>query len=278
MPYRQAVEVCKRFRPSAPSHVNFQKCTNQVGEEAKKVEVRCLDKNQDISHLSFQIDGGRINTKDGWRETKTAIVENSSDLIQMTKIQEHDKFMDEFTCIIEKQGYDKYPVNKALISDGAKWIGDDFAKAYPRVPQVLDYPHLKEHFFDAAKVLFGENETEKNTKWVKQHLDLCFKDEIKKLLAKIERARKKFGPRSKKREALRLLHGYVKTNQHRITYKTFEAMGLPIGSGRIEATIKQMNSPRLKSASIKWRTDNAQKILALRSTIFNKQFMEIKVA
>ena len=278
MPYRKAVEVCKRFRASVPSHVTFQKCTNQVGEASKKVEIRCLNKNQDIPHLSFQIDGGRINTKDGWRETKTAIIENGSDLLQITKIQEHDKFMDEFTCIIEKQGYDKYPVNKALVSDGAKWIGDDFGNIYPKIPQVLDYAHLKEHFFDAAKILHGENETTKNEKWVKQHLDLCFKDEIKKLLAKIERARKKFGPRSKKREALRLLYGYVKANQHRITYKTFQKLGLPIGSGRVEATIKTMNNSRVKGGSIKWRTDNAQNILSLRSTISNGQFAEIKIA
>lgn len=278
MPYRQAKEVYKRFRGNSPSHPIFQKCTNQLGDRAKRVELRCLKQNQNIPHLSFQVDGGRINTIDeGWKETKTAIIENGSDLIQMTKITDHNQFMVEYCSVIEKQGYDKYPVTKALISDGAKWIGDDFGKHYPKITQILDYYHLKEHFYDTAKVLLGESNTDKHKSWVDKHIALCFDNKIAELILKIQNQMQKASDEIKK-EVLRKLLGYLNNNKHRIIYGKFREEGLPIGSGNVEATIKKMNNSRMKSASIKWRLPNAQGILALRSVIFNDQFAEIKIA
>jgi hypothetical protein len=278
MPYRQAKEVYERFRKNSPSHVTFQKCTNQLGDKAKQVEIRCLKQNQNIPHLTFQADGGRINTIDeGWKETKTAIIENGSDLIQMTMITDHNDFMIEYCSVIEKQGYDKYPVKKALISDGAKWIGDDFAKHYPKIIQILDYYHLKEHFYDTAKIIFGESNADENRLWVDEHTNLCFENKIAELILKIQNQMQNEKDEVKN-ESLRKLLGYLKNNKDRITYGKFKEIGLPIGSGRVEASIKKMNNSRMKSASIKWRLSNAQAVLALRSTIFNEQFAQIKSA
>jgi hypothetical protein len=278
MPYRQAKEVYARFRNNAPSHVTFQKCTNQLGDKAKQVEVRCLKKNKNVPHLTFQADGGRINTLDGgWKETKTAIIENSSDLIQMTMITDHEEFMSEYCSVIEKQNYDKYPVIKALISDGAKWIGDDFSKFYPKIIQILDYYHLKEHFFDTAKILFGELNTAQNKAWVDQHVEFCFQNKIAELILKLQNQMQEQNDEMNK-ESLRKLLDYIKNNKHRITYGKFKELGLPIGSGKVEATVKKSTNSRIKSGSIKWRLRNAQSVLTLRSTIFNGQFQQIKFA
>jgi len=164
-----------------------------------------------------------------------------------------------------------------LVSDGAKWIGDDFGKFYPNIIQILDYYHFKEYLFDTAKVLFGEFNSKQNKLWVDRHTGLAFQNKIAKLILNIQNEMQKQKDDDKK-EALRKLLGYVKNNKHRISYGKFKELGLPIGSGKVEATIKTMNNSRMKSASIKWRLANAQGLLALRSIIFNYQYQDIKIA
>ena len=179
--------------------------------------------------------------------------------------------------VIERQGYDKYPATKALISDGAKWIGDDFGTYYPKIIQILDYYHLKEHFYDTAKILFGELNTDQHKLWVDEQTNLCFENKIAELILKIQNQMQSESNESRQ-ESLRKLLGYLKDNKHRITYGKFKELGLPIGSGKIEASIKKMNNSRMKAASIKWRLYNARSLLALRSSIFNGQFDQIKYA
>lgn len=193
-------------------------------------------------------------------------------------ISNHEKFMDEFCCEIKKQGYDTDPIRKTLLSDGAKWIGDSFGSYFPEIIQILDYCHFKEHFYDTGKILFGESNTKETETWVKQLVDLCFKDKIPTLILRLKEEQFKHKPKSSKHEALRKLIVYVENNKHRISYGKYQEMGLPIGSGRVEATIKKMNNSKMKSGSIKWRLQNANKILALRTVIFNQQFDNIKYA
>ena len=119
MSYRQAQGILKRFRSYSPSHMTFRKATNEVGEKAQTLSVRALKSDMNKKHISFQVDGGRINTLEGWRETKTAIVENGKDLVQITKIESHKLFMDRFCEHIKYHGYNTEIVEKALLSDGA---------------------------------------------------------------------------------------------------------------------------------------------------------------
>lgn len=278
MPYRQAQEVLKRFRPYAPSHMTFRKAANEVGEKAQTLSVRALKPNVNKTHLSFQVDGGRINTLEGWRETKTAIVENGQDLVQVTKIESHIPFMDQFCGYIKRHGYNTEIVEKALLSDGALWIGDDFLRIFPEIIHILDYYHLVEHFYDTAKIVLSTEAIEITKPWVDSLIDLCFENKISTLILKIQNLQQSMPVKAASYEALRLLLNYVKTNKSKIMYGEYKERNLPIGSGKIEATVKQQNNHRMKAASIRWDKTNANRILALRTAIFNDQYNEIKVA
>lgn len=281
VPYRQAKKVFERFRPYAPSHMTFRKAANDVGEIAQTLTPRALKPNkQNIidAHLSFQVDGGRINTLQGWRETKTAIVENGSDLVQVTRIESHKPFMDKFCEYIKLHGYDVDLVEKALLSDGALWIGDDFLKIFPGIIHILDYYHLVEHFYETAKVVLSTEAIEITKPWVDSLIDLCFENKSAELILRLQNLQQAKSIKPDAHEALRLLLNYVKTNKDKIKYGEFKARNLPIGSGKIEATVKQQNNSRMKAASIRWDALNANKVLALRSAIFNDQYDEIKIA
>jgi hypothetical protein len=258
--------------------MTFRKATNEVGEKAQTLSPRPLKRNTNKKHMSFQIDGGRINTLEGWRETKTAIVENGNDLVQVTKIESHKPFMDEFCRYIKQHGYNTEIVDKALLSDGALWIGDDFLKIFPEIIHILDYYHLVEHFYETAKVVLATEAIELTKPWVDSFINLCFENKIAALILKLQNLQQTTPVKSAAYEALRLLLNYVKTNKDKIRYGEFEAKNLPIGSGKIEATVKQQNNSRIKAASIRWDTPNANKVLALRSAIFNDQYDEIKIA
>jgi hypothetical protein len=278
MPYRQSQEVLKRFRPYVPSHMTFRKAANEIGEKAQALSVRAMKPNANKTHVTFQVDGGRINTLEGWRETKTAIVENGTDLVQVTKIESHKPFMDNFCEYITQHGYNTEIVAKALLSDGAQWIGDDFLKIFPEIFHILDYYHLTEHFYEVAKIVLATDDIKITKPWVESFINLCFENRIAELILKLQNLQQTLSVKSAPYEAVRLLLNYVKTNKDKIRYGFFESQNLPIGSGKIEATVKQQNNSRMKSGSIRWKTSNANKVLALRSAIFNDQYHEIKIA
>jgi hypothetical protein len=98
-----------------------------------------------------------MNTlNEGWKETKTGIIENGSDLVQITMISNHEKFMNKFCCKIKKRGY------------------------------------------DTGKILFGEFNTKETETWVKQLIDLCFKDKIPTLILRLKKEQLTHKPKSSK--------------------------------------------------------------------------------
>jgi hypothetical protein len=277
--YRDAVKEVEHHLGVSTSDKTIQRYTNKIGELANSIPVRDLlsSKNKNPV-ITVQIDGGRVRVKGGWRETKTLIIENGSDKIQLTMIADHKTFMDKVKELVCKYGYDQYQGKICLISDGAIWIGDDFAEIFPHIEQVLDYYHFKEHLYDTAKILFGENNQVQIKKFVDTACTLTFENNIDMLLDSLEAIRDSYTEGSSKYESLRKLYSYLHKNRFRIRYGVFREHGLPIGSGKVEATIKTMNSIRLKSASTIWDEFNVQKVINLRTLIANNQWRELQSA
>ena len=58
---------------------------------------------------------------------------------------------------------------------------------------------------------------------------------------------------------------YFINNQARLGYKVATDMGLPLGSGAIESSIRRVVNLRLKGNSIFWKPESANDMLLLRS-------------
>ena len=79
-------------------------------------------------------------------------------------------------------------------------------------------------------------------------------------------ARKLGGQRHKsRRKRLRSELTYFKNQRDRMDYADYQARGLPIGSGVVEAACKTLATQRLKRSGMSWREDGGQAILTLRS-------------
>ena len=78
-------------------------------------------------------------------------------------------------------------------------------------------------------------------------------------------ARKTRGKTNKRRRTLLNAELTYFTNQReRLDYAAYQARGLPIGSGMVEAACKTLATQRLKRSGMSWR-DGKQAILTVRS-------------
>ncbi|MBK7099271.1 MAG: hypothetical protein IPH58_17995 [Sphingobacteriales bacterium] len=94
----------------------------------------------------------------------------------MAYLSDHKKF----TAEMEKP-LDYYSQNKqriVFISDGAPWIKNWIADAYPDAISVLDYYHASEHLHDYAKATIKDDAQRKQ--WLDKRLELLLNGEVQK--------------------------------------------------------------------------------------------------
>lgn len=160
------------------------------------------------------------------------------------------------------------------LTDGSPWIRNQILQhLQPLTAMLLDFFHLSEHVFAAAKVCWGEG-AEAHA-WAKRQLHDLQHVGPRALLAAIQAAQTKLRAATKK-NALRLLRGYVTERWEMVDYPTALAHGWDIGSGPTEAMCKNLTL-RLKRPGMKWDTDNAaslMNLIALRESRQWNQYWE----
>ena len=60
----------------------------------------------------------------------------------------------------------------------------------------------------------------------------------------------------------------------RLKYPTFRSLGVPLGSGAIESSIRRVVNLRLKGNSIYWREENAEAMLQIRAQVLTNRWDE----
>ena len=90
-------------------------------------------------------------------------------------------------------------------------------------------------------------------------------DEVIAELLRLERKlRAKKRGRTRSAQALRAERKYFENQRERMDYARYQELGLPIGSGVVEAACKTLAAQRLKRSGMSWR-DGKQPILTIRS-------------
>lgn len=155
---------------------------------------------------------------------------------------------------------------RAFIADGAHWLWNLASTMFPSAIQILDWYHLSEKVHQAARTLFGEG-TEAATAWAKRCQDLLWEGQVSAalVLVKTESARVRAAA---KREALHELQTYLENNQTRMDYPHYREVGLPIGSGAVEAQCKTLVGARCKLAGMRnWKYAGAENVLRMRAAL-----------
>ena len=154
-----------------------------------------------------------------------------------------------------RRGFDQAS-RKVAIGDGAPWLWNIVSEFFPDTIEILDKFHAKEHVHDVAKDVFGAG-TDLARAWSEQRCDEMDKGNVDALIAAMSE-------HASHSEEARKCAGYFTTNRRRMDCPTFEAMGLCVGSGVVEAGCKTAVGVRMKRAGMRWTVSGANAIAALR--------------
>lgn len=152
------------------------------------------------------------------------------------------------------------------LTDGGPWIRNQMLRHLKELQaMLLDFYHLSEHVWSAARACLGEGEPASD--WAKQQLHDLKTVGPRALLAAIDRLKKQVRS-GVKVESLRLLRQYVMDRWEMVDYPAALARGWDIGSGPTEAMCKNLTL-RLKRTGMKWDADHAaglMNLIALRQS------------
>lgn len=155
-----------------------------------------------------------------------------------------------------------------LLSDGAhemcNLLRDHFpASVFGAVEQGIDFWHVIEKLAPAAEVVFGIDDAQGQLHRWKTRLRSA-NSAAKEILAELRSS----GAEDKLRDSKRPVHEsitYFENHAERMRFATSLRLGLPIGSGAVEATCKTLVAVRMKRAGSRWKTASGEHVLRLRA-------------
>jgi len=154
------------------------------------------------------------------------------------------------------------------LADGAEENWRYFERpVYDQATKIVDHGHASQHLQAAMAAYYGDKSVEGRAAYAR--LRILLRDQpggADDVIAELSRlARKMRGQKNKRRR--KLLNAeltYFKNQRERMDYADYQARGLPIGSGVVEAACKTLATQRLKRSGMSWR-DGKQAILTIRS-------------
>jgi hypothetical protein len=161
-------------------------------------------------------------------------------------------------------------VKKVVVMDGARglWKYVDECVLFNDWTQIIDFHHCCEHLSKLAEKLFGKKSAE-GKKWYSR----CRKALLTKIkgINKLINSAKYYIRKMKKSSLLKELT-YFTHNKARMRYAAFKQVGLPIGSGPVEAACKTIVKARLCCSGMRWTRERAQRVLRIRTIIRNDRW------
>lgn len=163
----------------------------------------------------------------------------------------------------------------AVICDGKRaiWTAAEGNPAYENATFILDFYHVSEGLSKAAEAIFGKSTAEAQQWHKKYRLRLLEDDDgavatIRSLRYYILKLRKG----SERYHVVRRLIAHLNKNLDKLAYSTYLARGLPIGSGPVEASCKNLVGARLKRSGMRWSRQGGQEVLNLRVHVLSDRW------
>ena len=163
----------------------------------------------------------------------------------------------------------------AAVVDGAEWCQGFIDLHRPDAVRILDFPHGAEYLAQVAQAGFGAG-TPAATQWLTTQCHTLKHDAPGPVLDAVRAVRDTVAARDDP-AALALVEtslAYLEKRQAQLAYATFQAQGLPIGSGSVESANKLVVEARLKGAGMHWDRAHVNPMLALRTIVCTDRWDE----
>ncbi len=149
-----------------------------------------------------------------------------------------------------------------FISDGGTWCETVARRYFRDATRILDWYHLSEYVWEAGRALYTDEEATK--RWVSTCLVTLKTSCGLGLLRHLKRSRRvRVGQGASDLTALDALIKYLEPRLAMTDYVDYRLAGFDIGSGKMEATCKQLVSGRLKGSGRQWSESGAVAMVAL---------------
>jgi hypothetical protein len=158
-----------------------------------------------------------------------------------------------------------------VIGDGAQWIDQTAQLMFPKATRILDYYHASERIWLVANHRWGEGSPEAR-QWAMDKVNQLKNGEVMAVIGSIKRLKMKAGEAQAVRSAAL---SYLSNRVEQMKYEQYQKQGLPIGSGAVESSCKQLVTARCKQAGMRWSQAGVDSILALRCFVVNERFDEL---
>jgi hypothetical protein len=214
-------------------------------------------------------DGTTVHSEGDWHEIRVTTVATEDAAGNPLERQSRARFLGveevawTLVLLARSLGYQNAK-QRAFIADGAAWLWKLQETYFASATPILDWYHLAEHVHKAANAVFGQGSLEAQ-QWAKRLKDELWEGRVANALTLArENLAKARSPT--KRAALQELVTYLENNQQHMDYPRYRGLGLPVGSGQVEAQCKTLVGARCKQAGMRnWTYQGAEAILRLRA-------------
>ena len=166
-------------------------------------------------------------------------------------------------------------VSLTFVADGGAWIWERIAaiirvaklQAVPK-HEVLDCCHAAHHIALALAAL-GLKEKERLPLY-REHRTLLRNGQWRRVVEELTSLAHGEPADATVWTEIGYLHKHGTAG--RLAYPHFRALGLPLGSGAIESSIRRVVNLRLKGNAIYWREDNAEALLQIRAQVLTNRW------
>jgi len=258
-----------------PSKEEIENRINQVQGQGKKRPILVVA--SDGASVKIRPPGKR-KEKRGAGEYKEAkgfrvYLLNGDQILQVASWHQKvtaDEIARDLEIAAERIPRDK--VRVCLMGDGAHWLWDAMAKAFPGAREVLDYYHAKEYIHAVAESYYADDPN-KALHWVESTMArLSLQGGVSHVIGGLKR----MNPQSQDvKDQIDKTITYLSNNKKRMNYRGARIGGYPIGSGGIESANRFICHTRLKRSGAWWLVPNCNNMLKLRCAIVNGTFDDL---
>lgn len=224
-------------------------------------------------------DGTTVHSEGDWHEIRVATVATADAAGNPLERQSRARFLGveevawTLVLLARSLGYQNAK-QRAFIADGAAWLWKLQAAYFASATPILDWYHLAEHVHKAANLVYGQGSPAAK-QWAKRLKDELWEGRVGNALT-LARQNLAKTRSPNKRAALQELVTYLENNHQHMDYPRYRELGLPIGSGQVEAQCKTLVGARCKQAGMRnWTYQGAEAILRMRAANQDGSFHDL---
>jgi hypothetical protein len=277
-------EIDARWEENREAFERELRAVTEIPEDTKSIAVSLdgvlapMKDGQAVETRERAANEGRLSKGPaGYREVGCATVSFCNEdgemisAIRMARMPEANKLelkamlIDELGAILAARP--DLPVVK--IADGTEDNWTFLRHAIPSGAEVIDFFHAAEQLGTALAAAYGDGSRQTRTRFQELRevlLEDC--DGVEQVIRSLVYLRSKHPRNQRIREAL----GYFRKHRGRMRYFELQEMGMPIGSGAVEAACKTLVAQRMKQSGMRWGMRGGQAILTVRGWTQSERF------